>query len=52
MKEVFSEEEPAIEEDDFESHAKHEESHSEVEDSQDDCVYEAESDHVNPNKDC
>ena len=47
LKEVFSEE-PVVEEDDFASYAKHQESHSEVEDSQDDYVYEAASDHVNP----
>ena len=44
---MFSEER-TVEEDDFASHAKHQESHSEVEDSQDDCVYEATSDHVIP----
>ena len=44
---MFSEE-PIVEEDDF---ASHEESHSEVEDSQDDCVYEADSDHVITAKD-
>ena len=45
LKEVFNEE-PVVEEDGFESQAKHEESHSEVEDSQDDFDYEATSDHV------
>ena len=47
LKEVFSEE-PTIEEDDFISQAKHQESHTEVEDSQNNCVYE---DHVIPAKD-
>ena len=45
LKEVFIEE-PTIEEDDFVSQEKHQESHTEVEDSQDECVYEAGSDHV------
>ena len=44
-------EEPTVEEDDFVSQAKHQESHTEVEDSQDECVYEAASDHVIPTKD-
>ena len=39
------------EEDDFVSHAELQESHTEVEDSQDDCVYEAASDHVFPAND-
>lgn len=42
----FSEEEPV----DFASHAKHQESHSEVEDSQEDCVYDAANDQVSPAK--
>ena len=37
LKEVFSEE-PIVEEDEFESHTKHQESHHEVEDNQDDCL--------------
>ena len=45
LKEVFSEE-PTVEEDEFASQAKHGESHSELEDSQDECVYEAVSDQV------
>ena len=48
LKEVFSEE-PTVEEDDFVIHVEHQESHTEVEDSQDDCVYEVASDHVIPN---
>ena len=40
LKEVFSEE-PIVEEGDFVSHAKHQESHSEVEDNQEDYVYVA-----------
>ena len=44
---MFSEE-PTVEEDDFASQEKHQESHSEVEDSQEDFVYEATSDNVSP----
>ena len=47
---VFSEE-PTVEEDDSVSQAEHQESHTEVEDSQDDCVKEAASDHVIPAND-
>ena len=43
---MFSEEEPTIEECDFASHAKHLESHNEVEYSQEDFDYEETSDHV------
>ena len=50
MKEVFSDE-PTVEEDDFVSQAKHQESHTKVEYNQDDCVYEATSDHVIPTND-
>ena len=50
LKEVFSEE-PTVQEDDFVSEAEHQESHTEVQDSQDDCVYEVASDHVIPTKD-
>ena len=50
LKEVFIEE-PTVEEYDFVSRAKHQESHTEVEDSQDDSVYEAASDHVIPAND-
>ena len=46
LKEVFSEDEPAIEECDFANHAKHQESHTKVEDSQEDFDYQAASDHV------
>ena len=46
---MFSEE-LTLEEDDFASHAKHQESHSEVEDSQEDYFYEVGSDHVIPTK--
>ena len=49
LKEVFSEE-YVVEEDEFASQEKHEESHSELEDNQDDCVYEATGDHVIPTK--
>ena len=38
LKEVFSEER-VVEEDDIARHTKYQESHSEVEDSQEDCVY-------------
>ena len=47
MKSQFSEEEPVVEEGDCTIHAKHQESHSEVEDNQDDFVYEEANDHVN-----
>ena len=50
LKEVFSEE-PTVEEDDSVSQTEHQESHTEVEDSQDDCVKEATSDQVIPAKD-
>ena len=43
LKEVFSEE-PTTEDDDFASHAKHQE------DSQEDCVFEAVSDQISPTK--
>ena len=46
---MFSEE-PIVEEGDFASHTKHQESHSEVEDSKDDYVYEATCDNVIPTK--
>ena len=45
--------EPMVEEDDFVSQAEHQESHTKVEDSQDDCVdcvYEAAGDDVIPTK--
>ena len=47
LKEVFSEE-LVVEESDFENHAKNQESHSEVEYSQEDFDYEATNDHVIP----
>ena len=47
LKEVFSEE-PTVEEDNFVRQGEHQESHTEVEESQDDCVYEAAIDHVIP----
>ena len=50
LKEVFNEE-PTVEEDDSVSQAEHQESHTEVEDNQDDCVYEVASDHVIPAND-
>ena len=46
---MFSEE-SVVEEDDSVSQEEHQESHTEVEDSQDDCVKEAASDHVIPAK--
>ena len=52
LKEVFSEQ-LTTEEDDFVSQAEHQESHTKVEDSQDDCVdcvYEAATDDVIPTK--
>ena len=49
MKEVFSDE-PVVKESDFASHAKHQESHSEVEHIQEDFDYKVACDHVIPTK--